>query len=87
VARKLKHALRLKQLLTEAELDYVVEAEEYSAGAIFPRMRVGAFFYVSPASDSVARCATSRWLQGWVVKAAAGGSVTRILRSPRLATL
>jgi len=55
VARKLKHALRVEQLLTEAGLDYVVEAEEYSAGTLFPRIRVGAFFYVSPASDSDAR--------------------------------
>jgi hypothetical protein len=52
----------VEQLLTEAGVDYVVEAEEYSAGTLFPRMRVGAFFYVSPASDmpsAVSQSATS----------------------------
>jgi len=50
VARKLRDALRLEQLLTDAGIDYVVESDEYSAGTLFPRMRVGAFFYVSSAS-------------------------------------
>ena len=48
VARKLKHALRLEQLLTDAGLDYLVESDEYSTGTIFRRLRVGAFFYVAP---------------------------------------
>jgi len=55
VARKLEHALRLERLLTEAGLDYLVESDEYSVGTIFRRVRVGAFFYVAPGSDTVAR--------------------------------
>ena len=55
VAQKLKHALRVEQLLTDAGLDYVVESDEYSSGTIFRRVRVGAFFYVAPDADGVAR--------------------------------
>jgi hypothetical protein len=55
VAQKLRHALRLEQLLTDAGLDYLVESGEYSAGIIFRRVRVGAFFYVAPDNNSAAR--------------------------------
>jgi hypothetical protein len=55
VARKLKHALRLEQLLTDAGLDYLVESDEYSVGTLFKRNRVGAFFYVAPDDDPAAR--------------------------------
>lgn len=55
VAKKLAHALRLEQLLTDAGLDYVVEPDRYSVGTLFPRWRVGAFFYVDPDNDSAAR--------------------------------
>ena len=41
VAQKLKHALRLEQLLTDAGLDYLVETDEYSVGILFRRVRVG----------------------------------------------
>ena len=39
VARKLKDALRLESVLSDAGLDYVVEADEYTAGTIFRRRR------------------------------------------------
>jgi hypothetical protein len=55
VAQKLKHALRLEQLLTDAGIDYLVESDEYSVGLLFRRVRVGAFFYVAPDNDSAAR--------------------------------
>lgn len=55
VARKLKHALQLEQLLTDAGLDYLVEPDHYSVGTFFPRWRVGAFFYVAPDIDGAAR--------------------------------
>jgi len=55
VARKLKHAIRLEELLTAAGLDYLVETDEYAVGTLFRRVRVGAFFYVPPATDSAAR--------------------------------
>ena len=55
VAKKLKHALRLEQLLADAGIDYVVEPDQYSVGTLFPRWRVGAFFYVAPDNASAAR--------------------------------
>lgn len=55
VAKKLKHALRLEQLLADAGIDYAVEPDQYSVGTLFPRCRVGAFFYVDPDNDSAAR--------------------------------
>jgi hypothetical protein len=55
VAQKLKHALRLEQLLTDAGLDYLVETDEYSVGTLFRRVRVGAFFYVAPDNEGAAR--------------------------------
>ncbi len=55
VAQKLKHAIRLEELLTEAGFDYLVESDEYTVGAIFRRVRVGAFFYVTADIDGAAR--------------------------------
>jgi hypothetical protein len=55
VARKLKEALRVEDLLTNAGLDYVVEPDEYIAGTIFRRRRIGAFFYVNVHDDPSAR--------------------------------
>lgn len=55
VARKLKHALRLEELLTDAGLDYLVESDQYAVGTIFRRLRVGAFFYVAPDDEGTAR--------------------------------
>jgi hypothetical protein len=55
VAKKLKEALRLEQLLTEAGLDYLVEPDKYSGGLIFRSERVGAFFYVAPSDEASAR--------------------------------
>ena len=55
VAKKLKEALALEQLLTEAGLDYLVEPDRYSGGIIFRSERVGAFFYVAPPDETAAR--------------------------------
>jgi hypothetical protein len=55
VAKKLKEALRLEELLTAAGIDYLVETDKYSGGVIFRSERVGAFFYVAPANDNAAR--------------------------------
>ena len=55
VARKLKDALRVEDLLTSAGLDYVVEPDEYVVGTIFRRRRVGAFFYVAVHDEPTAR--------------------------------
>jgi hypothetical protein len=55
IARKLKEALRLEQMFTEASVDYLVEPDKYSGGIIFRSERVGAFFYVSPENQDTAR--------------------------------
>lgn len=55
IAKKLKEALRLEQLLTEAGVDYAVQAENYHGGVIFRSERTGAFFYVAPESLDSAR--------------------------------
>ena len=44
VAKKLKEALRLEEVLTAAGFDYLVEPDRYSGGIIFRTERVGAFF-------------------------------------------
>jgi hypothetical protein len=48
IAKRLRDALRLESILTEAGLDYGVEADEYRGGVIFRAVRAGAFFYVLP---------------------------------------
>jgi len=55
VARKLKDALRVEELLTAAGIDYAVEADRYWVGTIFRRERVGAFFYVLPEVEEAGR--------------------------------
>jgi hypothetical protein len=55
IAKKLKESLELEKLLTEAGLDYGVEADNYRGGMIFQTERVGAFFYVRPESEALAR--------------------------------
>lgn len=55
IAKKLADALRLENLLTEAGIDYAVEADHYHGGVIFRSERVGAFFYVLPESLEFAR--------------------------------
>jgi hypothetical protein len=52
VAKKLKEALGLEKLLTDAGLDYLVETDKYSGGIIFRSERVGAFFYAAPGQES-----------------------------------
>jgi hypothetical protein len=48
IAKRLRDALRLEKVLTEAGLDYGVEADQYRGGIIFHSVRTGAFFYVLP---------------------------------------
>jgi hypothetical protein len=55
IAKKLKDALALEDLLTRAGIDYLVEPDTYRGGLIFVAERVGAFFYVAPDSDEQAR--------------------------------
>jgi hypothetical protein len=60
VAKRLKEALNLEQVLTDAGLDYLVEPDKYHGGVVFRTERVGAFFYVAPSSESIARQALER---------------------------
>ena len=55
IAKKLREALRLESILTEAGIDYGVEADEYRGGAVFTSVRTGAFFYVLPEMLAAAR--------------------------------
>jgi hypothetical protein len=48
IAKRLRDALRLETLLTEAGVDFGVEPDEYRGGVIFRTVRTGAFFYVLP---------------------------------------
>ncbi len=55
MARRLRDALRLENLLTEAGIDYLVETGVYTAGLLLKRDLAGAFFYVASADVDGAR--------------------------------
>lgn len=55
IAKKLRDAKALEAVLTNASLDYLVEPDRYTGGVIFRTERVGAFFYVAPHAESMAR--------------------------------
>ena len=54
IARKLREALHLETILTEAGIDFGVEADEYRGGVVFRSVRTGAFFYVLPETVAAA---------------------------------
>jgi hypothetical protein len=60
IAKKLKDALRLETALTEAGIEYGVEADEYRGGVLFQSARVGAFFYVLPEAVDMAHATMLR---------------------------
>jgi len=55
IAKKLKEALALEDVLTKAGMDYLVEPDTYRGGIIFASERIGAFFYVAPGHLEQAR--------------------------------
>lgn len=55
IAKRLKEAQRLEDLLTAAGFDYLVETDTYRGGFVFVSERVGAFFYVPPAAEAPCR--------------------------------
>jgi hypothetical protein len=55
IAKKLKESLALEILLSENEVDYGVETDNYRGGFVFQTERVGAFFYVRPDAEARAR--------------------------------
>jgi hypothetical protein len=48
IAKRLREALNLEELLTGAGVDYAVETDEYHGGVVLKSVRMGAFFYVRP---------------------------------------
>jgi hypothetical protein len=63
IAKRLKDALALEKMLTDAGIDYLVETDTYRGGIIFVSERVGAFFYV--ASESEQRARDALVTHGW----------------------
>lgn len=55
IAKKLKEALALEQLLTGYSIEYLVEPDAYKGGLIFASERIGAFIYVTPENLDAAR--------------------------------
>jgi hypothetical protein len=55
IAKKLKEALALEDLLTAHGYSYLVEPDTYRGGFIFASERIGAFFYVDPANTEAVR--------------------------------
>ncbi len=60
IAKKLKEALRLEQLLTDSDIEYLVEPDRYRGGVLFQTERIGAFFYVAPAELEKTRALLGR---------------------------
>jgi hypothetical protein len=55
IAKKLKEALALEEVLTAAGVDYGVEPDRYKGGFVFQTERIGAFFYVLEEAVEAAR--------------------------------
>ncbi len=55
MARRLRDALRLEDLLTAAGIEYLVETGTYTGGLLIKRDLAGAFFYVQPADTERTR--------------------------------
>jgi hypothetical protein len=55
MARTLRSALKLEDLLTSAGIDYLVETGTYNSGWLIRRELTGAFFYVNPGDLGRAR--------------------------------
>ncbi|MGH9613279.1 MAG: hypothetical protein ACRD4P_09400 [Bryobacteraceae bacterium] len=60
IAKKLREALRLEELLTAVGIDYAVETDKFMGGLLFRTERVGAFFYVAPEHADAARDIVAR---------------------------
>lgn len=55
MARRLREALAVEMLLSQAEVEYFVEPGPYQGGLIFTRELTGAYFYVRPSDIPRAR--------------------------------
>jgi hypothetical protein len=54
MARRLREALRVEELFTASQVDYLVETGTYTAGLLLKRELTGAFFYVAPGARELA---------------------------------
>lgn len=59
LARLLRDALKLEELLSASGVDYLVETGTYTSGFLIRRELTGAYFYVSPSDDARARALLS----------------------------
>lgn len=55
MSRHLREALKIEDLFTKAQLEYLVETGTYTGGFLIKRDLTGAFFYVAPADAAEAR--------------------------------
>ncbi len=55
MAHRLRDALKLERILTDAGIEYLVETGTYVAGFLMKRDLTGAFFYVAPADSERTR--------------------------------
>ena len=55
IAKRLRDALKLEEILTKAGVDYGVEPDRYRGGFVFQTERIGAFFYVPEEAAEAAR--------------------------------
>lgn len=55
LARVLRDALKLEEVLTAGGIDYLVETGTYTSGFLIRRELTGAYLYVSPADGARAR--------------------------------
>jgi hypothetical protein len=66
IAKRLKDALRLEEVLTQSGVDYLVETDTYRGGVVFVSERTGAFFYVDPdAAGAARRAMTAAEFRPW----------------------
>jgi len=55
VAKRLREARAVEEVLNSGPIDYAVLPEHYTGGLFFSSRHVGAFFYVSPQVETQAR--------------------------------
>ncbi len=60
MARRLRDALKLEQLLSDAGIAYAVETGTYTGGLLIKRDLAGAFFYVAPVDVEKSRTLLSQ---------------------------
>lgn len=60
IAKRLREAQALEEVLDLASIDYLVEPDTYRGGFLFVSERIGAFFYTTDAAAEAARAAMEK---------------------------